>query len=64
VREACEHGLQAQIHNHLLQCHAGREADVETLIAAQDLGFPVTDEFINSAAGAGYVDVLELLYFN
>eukprot|EP00953_Heterococcus_sp_UTEX-ZZ885_P006598 4029-Heterococcus_DN1.PRE.2 len=45
-------------------CHAGCEADLETLIAAQDLGFPVTDAFINSAAGAGHADVLELLYFD
>jgi hypothetical protein len=62
VREACEHGLQAQFRNHRLQRQAGREADVPTLMAAQDLGLAVADEFINSAAGAGQLEVLKLLH--
>jgi hypothetical protein len=63
VRLACEHGLQAQFHNYRLQGQAGRPADLETLMVAQDLGFPVTDDFVNSAAAAGHVSVLEQLHF-
>jgi hypothetical protein len=60
VRETCEYGLQAQIHNRRLQSQARREADLETLIAAQDLGFSVTDDFMKVQQGP-VVDVLELL---
>jgi hypothetical protein len=61
VRLACEHGLQAHFHKHLLQHQAGRVADLATVIAAQELGLHVTDKFMNSAAYCGHVDVLELL---
>eukprot|EP00953_Heterococcus_sp_UTEX-ZZ885_P015514 8731-Heterococcus_DN1.PRE.2 len=57
-----EHGLQAQFHNYRLQRQAGREADVPTLMAAQDLGLAVDDEFINSAAGAGHLEALKVLH--
>jgi hypothetical protein len=62
VREACERGLQAQFYNYRLQTGAGLTASVETLVIAQDLGCAVTDAFINSAAGAGHVNVLVFLH--
>jgi hypothetical protein len=61
VRLACEHGLQACFHKHLLQHQAGRVAGLAALMAAQELSLHVTDKFMNSAAYCGHIEVLELL---
>jgi hypothetical protein len=62
LRWACEHGLQALFDIKLLQRRAGAWADVDTLLAAQELGLHVTDDYMEAAAARGRLPVLQLLY--
>jgi hypothetical protein len=59
---ACEHKLQAFFDTSLLQIKAGAWADVQTLLAAQELGLPVTDSYMEAAAARGHLPVLQLLH--
>eukprot|EP00953_Heterococcus_sp_UTEX-ZZ885_P019938 11137-Heterococcus_DN1.PRE.1 len=58
---ACEYGLQARFASELLQQRAGAWFNVPTLLAAQELGFQVTDAFILEVAATGDLAVLKLL---
>eukprot|EP00953_Heterococcus_sp_UTEX-ZZ885_P024706 13497-Heterococcus_DN1.PRE.1 len=63
VRWACKHGLQALFSTRLLQVKAGAWADLDTLLAAQELGLQVTGNYMKAAAaGRGRLPVLQLLY--
>jgi hypothetical protein len=64
VRLACQHGLQALFASRKLQERAGLNADVPTLIAAQEFGLQVTTTYINAAAGNGRLAVLQLLHID
>jgi hypothetical protein len=59
-RMACEHGLQPLFEQ--LQDVAGILCDVPTLLAAQELGFQVTDTCLGYAAASGNLAILKLLH--
>jgi hypothetical protein len=62
LQSACEHGVQARFATDLVQRKAGAWSDVPTLLAAQELGFSVTDAFVLEAAANGELSVLNFLH--
>jgi hypothetical protein len=59
---SCEHGLQAVFARNLLQQIAGALCDVPILLAAQKLGFQVTDAFFSGAAAYGNLAILRFVH--
>jgi hypothetical protein len=64
LQMSCDHGLHAFFTSELLQSSAGAFSDVPTLLAAQELGFQVTDDFFKSSAATGQLAVLNLVHID